>query len=85
MVVRSELRREAYAYFLNTLSKLPTSTGDKYWIHCISLEELRLIKEGKADPSPSLVALVKELLNGAISDEDIDSHLVTPFQNLDLK
>jgi hypothetical protein len=85
MAIRSELRKEAYAYFLNTLSKLPASTGDNYWIHCVSLEELRLLKEGKVDPSPALVALVKEFLNGTVSNEVIDSHLVTPFQNIVLK
>jgi hypothetical protein len=81
MAVRSELRKEAYAYFLNLLNELPAEEGNKEWLECVSLDELRLVKEGKADPSPSLVALIKEILNGTISDEVIDSHLVTPFKN----
>jgi hypothetical protein len=79
MPSRSELRMEAYKYILHVLNQLPPSDNNKDWIEYIPLEELRLVKLGIADPSPSLVALLKDLLNGAIHESVIDSYLVTPF------
>jgi hypothetical protein len=81
MGVRTELRKEAYRYILFLLGNLPSSTSSSESPHFFPLEELRLIKEGIADPSPALVTLLKELLQGTISDMVIDSNLVTPFQN----
>jgi hypothetical protein len=81
MTTRKELRKEAYKYILQVLSRLPPSDNNKDWIEYIPLEELRLVKEGIADPSPGLVALLKDLLNGVVHDSVIDSYLVTPFEN----
>jgi hypothetical protein len=79
MATRSELRKEAYKYILHILSRLPPSDNNKDWIEYIPLEELRLVKEGIADPSSSLVALLKDLINGVVHDSVIDSYLVAPF------
>jgi hypothetical protein len=39
-----------------------------------------LLKEGLADPSDTLVALLKQLLKGSVTEAEIDTHLVVPFQ-----
>lgn len=77
MVTRNELRREAYRYILQTLANMPEIVGNSW----IPLEEIRLVKEGIEDPSPALVSLLKNMLDSAVSDVEIDSHLVRPFQN----
>jgi hypothetical protein len=79
MIGRSELRKEAYKYILEIITQLP-SANNKNYIQSISLEELRLIRDGIEDPSPSLIASIKELFNGTISTAEIDSHLVIPFE-----
>ncbi len=81
MVTRSELRKEAYRYVLFLLSSSPNPIEDNAPGQFIPLDELRQIKEGVADPSPALVNLLKDLLQGTINDATIDSHLVIPFQN----
>jgi hypothetical protein len=79
MVARSELRKEAYSYILHILSNLPVEPAGSEMTQFVPLEELRLIKEGLADPTPALVALLKDLARDSISDIDIDAHLATPF------
>jgi hypothetical protein len=83
MATRSELRKEAYRYVLQVLSNLPAEAGNDNWIHFIPLEELRLLKEGIADPSPALVSLLKEMLQSSITDNAINARLVTPFEQYD--
>jgi hypothetical protein len=80
MITRSELRKETYRYLLHILGKLPANIASENWIQVIPLEEFRLLKEGVADPSPALVASLKDLLKGVINEETIDLHLVTPFK-----
>jgi hypothetical protein len=80
MTDRSDLRKEAYHYILQILGNLSVSNNEENGKACIPLEELRLIKEGLADPSPSLVALLKSMLGKTVSKSAIDSHLVTPFE-----
>jgi hypothetical protein len=82
---RKQLREDAYQYILRILSRLPPSDNNKDWIEYIPLEELRVIKEGIADPSPALVALLKDLLNGVVPDTVVDSYLVTPFENFEIE
>jgi hypothetical protein len=85
MVSRSDLRKEAYHYILQILSSLPAQPAGHDWLQYVPLEELRLMKEGMADPSPALVDLLKELLQSGVSDGTIDSHLVTPFAKYPLE
>ena len=80
MAARSELRKEAYKYVLQILGSLSDSSDNSDWSQCVPLEELRLVKEGLEDPSPTLVSLLKEMLKGAVSDSSVDAHLVTPFE-----
>jgi hypothetical protein len=81
MTDRIRIRKEAYHYIveqLNTLHAEVTRTG---WMESVPLEELRLLKEGQADPSATLVALLKDQFKGLVNDLEIDSHLVEPFNN----
>ena len=80
MTARSDLRKEAYHYILQVLNDISAIDGQKECTVCIPLEELRLIKEGNADPSPSLVASLKSILSKSVSESVIDSHLVKPFE-----
>jgi hypothetical protein len=81
MVNQSDLRKAAYHYIQKILSEISISDNNDNWEVSIPLEELRLIKEGIADPSPSLIALLKNNLGPTVSESVIDSHLVTPFKN----
>jgi hypothetical protein len=80
MLDRCNLRKEAYKYILHRLSNLPASAGNKNWIQCVPLEELRLLKEGIADPSATLVALLNDLVGDTVTDLEIQAYLVTPFK-----
>jgi len=82
MTARSDLRKEAYHYILQILGDVSVNDNEESRIVCIPLEELRLIKEGIADPSPDLVALLKSMLRNTVSESVIDSHLVMPFEKL---
>jgi hypothetical protein len=81
MATQRDLRKEAYQYILQIFSGISESENEENGDVSIPLEELRLIKEGIADPSPSLVALIKNLLGHTLSVSEIDAHLVTPFKN----
>jgi hypothetical protein len=51
------------------------------WMQSIPLDELRMLKEGVADPSAALVAAIKDQLKGVVNHLEIDSHLVEPFNS----
>jgi hypothetical protein len=80
MLDRCDLRKEAYKYILQRLSNLPASAGNRNWIQNVPLEELRLLKEGIADPSVALVAFLKDLVGDTVTDQAIQANLVTPFR-----
>ncbi len=82
MTARSDLRKEAYHYILQILSDVSVNDKEESRVTCIPLEELRLIKEGIADPSPDLVTLLKSMLCDTVSESVLDSHLVAPFEKL---
>jgi len=73
------LRKEAYRYIQAILSKLPIDPSDIDRSPVISLEELAKLKEGLADPSVSLIASLKKLLSGIVTEDEIEIHLVLPF------
>jgi hypothetical protein len=76
---RNQLRKEAYKYVLEELSSLPPRSSDLGSPPNISLNELMLLKEGLADPSAELVASLKQLFRGSVTEAEIDAHLVVPF------
>ncbi len=75
-----QLRKDAYQYVLRILGSIPAPEDTQNKIQTVPLEELRSIKEGISDPSPAVVSMLKEWLAGSISDSEIDSHLIYPFQ-----
>jgi hypothetical protein len=79
MTDRVKIRKEAYQYILHRLSTLHADMTRSEWDQSIPLDELRLLKEGLADPSDALVSVLKDLLKGMVNDIEIDSHLVEPF------
>ncbi len=81
MLNRCDIRKEAYHYICQRLSRLVALSSTANDGAVISLDELRLLKEGIADPSPEMVALVKRLVGSIVGDAEIDAYLVTPFRD----
>ncbi|MBN1189133.1 MAG: hypothetical protein JXA46_05210 [Dehalococcoidales bacterium] len=77
---RVESRKEAYSYIVQKLSTLHPDVTVGGWMQNVSLEDLRLLKEGLADPSAALVDLLKEEMKGMVNDLEIEMHLVEPFK-----
>ncbi len=78
MLDRCEMRKEAYRYICENLARiLPLGAANDGSI--ISLDELSLLKAGKADPSPEMVTLIKRWF-GPAGEGEIDAHLVAPFR-----
>jgi len=77
---KSQLRKTAYEYIRGEIGKLHWFSYDADHPSTITLNELMLLKEGLADPSTELVALLKQLLKGSVTEAEIDAHLVAPFQ-----
>jgi len=77
---KSQLRKTAYEYIKGQIGKLHGFSYDTDHPSTIPLNELMLLKEGLADPSTELVALLKQLLKGSVTEAEIDAHLVAPFQ-----
>ena len=72
VISKHELRKQAYQYILERLTKLQIdASGDKSRTD-ISLDEIKLLKEGMTDPSVSLVATLKRLLKGIVSESEIE-------------
>ena len=77
---KCNLRKEAYRYIQKRLSKLPVGSCDADQGLSIPLDELTQLKEGVADPSVVLLATFRQLFIGAVTETEIDAHLVKPFR-----
>jgi hypothetical protein len=77
---KSQIRKTAYAYIKGQIGNPHGFPQSAVHPPIIPLNELMLLKEGLADPSAELVASLKQLLRGSVTEADIDTHLVTPFQ-----
>ncbi|MDD4859516.1 MAG: hypothetical protein PHR56_04860 [Dehalococcoidales bacterium] len=75
-----EARRSAYQYICDRLSTIPPGIQSAAADLIVPLEDLELLRQGAADPSPEMVALVKRILCPAASEAEIETHLVAPFQ-----
>ena len=76
----SDLRQEANKYILEKLVKLSTRSSNVDLSSGVPLHELLLLKEGTADPSPALIASIRELLRGIATEAEIKAHFVEPFK-----
>ena len=77
---KSQLRKTAYGYIQGEISRLHGLSRNIDHASAIPLDELILLKDGLSDPSAELVASLKQLLKGSVSEAEIDTHLVVPFQ-----
>ncbi len=76
---KSQLHKLAYEY-IKDLSKSHEFSCEAGHPPVVPLNELMLLKEGLADPSAELVASLKQLLKGSVTEAEIYAHLVAPFQ-----
>jgi hypothetical protein len=76
---KSQLRKMACKYIKGQIGKFHGLSVHADYSPVIPLDELMLLKEGLADPSTELVASLKQLTQGSISEAEIDAHLVAPF------
>ncbi|MFC2052412.1 hypothetical protein ACFLT4_06765 [Chloroflexota bacterium] len=76
---KSQLHKTAYEYIKGNIGKLHGFSYDIDYPSPIPLSELKLLKEGFTHPSPGLVALLKQLLRGSVTEAEIDASLVAPF------
>ena len=84
MTGRREERIRAYRFIQEKLGRVGqdlSSMRDKTLTEVthISLRELAGLGEGVVDPSRELVAGLKQVLQGRVSEAEIDEHLVAPF------
>jgi len=77
---KCDLRREAYRYIQERLSKLHVGSYDADQALSIPLDGLRQFKEGVADPTAAVVAALNQLFKGTVTEAEIDAHLVKPFR-----
>ncbi len=77
---KCDIRKEACKYIQKRLRKLPVGSCDVDQGLSIPLDELTQLKEGVADPSVVLVATLKQLFRGTVTEAEIDAHLVKPFR-----
>lgn len=80
MANRPNIRKSAYHYICDRLSRIPPGLASSKENLIIPLDDLRLLREGLADPSPEMVALIKQILCPAISESEIADYLVNPFR-----
>ena len=83
-------RIRAYEYIKNTLSRppwsIPLDASDAQLADIlggtIELEDsLRLLREGKHNPTNRLVTAFKNFVRGIVAESEIDAYLVDPFKN----
>ncbi len=78
LMQRVDLRRQAYTYIRQKLAGLPVDGASPDLF--VPLDDLRLLRDGLADPSAELVATLRALLGGGIGENEIETHLVIPFE-----
>jgi len=79
-ISKSQLRKTAYEYIKGQIGNIHGLSNSASQLTIIPLNDLMLLKEGLADPSDALVTLLKQLLKGSVTEAEIDTNLVTPFQ-----
>jgi carbamoyl-phosphate synthase large subunit len=81
-IPKSEQRKQAYNYIFDQLHSVTVESTNIDWSIFVPLDDLRLLKEGNADPSPELIASLRNLLGDTVSAAEIDYHLVSPFEEI---
>jgi hypothetical protein len=76
---RSEARKKAYRYICGCLKQIHVSQYVVKEDSIIPLGELLELKEGLADPSPQLIALLRGNFGTSVSQSELEANLVAPF------
>ena len=84
MTNQGESRKRAYHYIVEQVKKVnwdpPIDSDERLAdVFDIPISDLNSLKEGLSDPSPKLVVEFKKLFGPIIHEEEVESHLVTPF------
>ena len=83
-------RKRGYEFIRNTLFQppwnIPLNASDAQLANIlggtIELEDsLRLLREGKHNPTNRLVTAFKNFVRGIVAESEIDAYLVDPFKN----
>ncbi len=78
-MTKSDTRRQAYDYIRQQLAELPVDgAGPDLFV---PLDDLRLLREGLADPTAELVASLRRLLGDRLGETEFEMFLVTPFED----
>ncbi len=78
-MTKSDTRRQAYDYIRQQLAELPVDgAGPDLFV---PLDDLRLLREGLADPTAELVASLRRLLGDRLGETEFETFLVTPFED----
>lgn len=78
-------RKEAYNFIVRKVKQMnwnpPVDSDDKLaGALDISVAELISLREGRKNPTQRLIVRVRAFLRQAVSEDDIQLHLVDPFQ-----
>jgi len=91
MTEREEERKRAYQYIVHTVKthmRLPPKFSNKVLANVLTLSDddrfsievdLNRLEKGQSDPSPKLIAEFRKWFDPLIGEDEINSHLVTPF------
>ena len=85
MIDEATKRKQAYQYVVEQTKKLnwsPPIDSDKRLAETldIPIDELDSLKVGMTDPSVKLVTAFKSLVSQMVSETEVDSYLVKPFE-----
>jgi hypothetical protein len=76
---RLEARKKAYRYICESLKQIHGRQCMPKEDSIIPLGELLELKEGLADPSPQLIALLRGNFGTSVSQSELEANLVAPF------
>ena len=81
-------RKEAYGYIKNTMYQppwqVPLEISDAKLADVLGgtielIDSLRLLREGKHNPTKRLIVAFKDFVKGFVKESDIDANLISPF------
>ncbi len=91
MTEQEEERKRAYHYIVQRVKThmgLPPNFSNKWLANILALSDndrfsievdLNRLEKGKSDPSPKLITEFKKWFGTVIGEDEINSHLITPF------
>ena len=71
-------RRQAYTYIRQKLAELPVDGANPDLF--VPLDDLRLLREGLANPTAELIASLRRLFGNRFGESEFEAYLVAPFE-----